>query len=993
MATALYRRYRPENFAEMIGQSQVTEPLMTALRTGRVNHAYLFSGPRGCGKTSSARILARCLNCAEGPTDTPCGVCQSCVELARDGGGSLDVFEIDAASHGGVEDARELRERAILAPSRDRYKIFIIDEAHMVTSAGFNALLKVVEEPPEHVRFVFATTEPEKVIGTIRSRTHHYPFRLIPPALMLEYVEELCTSEGVTAEPGVLPLVVRAGGGSARDTLSLLDQIIAGSETGLLGYQRAAALLGFTGQELLDESIDAFADADPAAAYTAVDRVIQSGQDPRRYVEDLLERLRDLIVAKATGPGAGAVLRGLGADEVEALRVQAGRFSPAALTGIADLVNETLTEMSGVTSPKLHLELLVARILVASRANFIDAGTLLAVADAPGTSPTRLAAAESAAPVAPAAPTGASGGSAPVPAPARESQAARVERPAAVAASGSAPAAAPAPAAAAVSVPSGPAAAATDVPVATETDTASAARLAAASWAAAAPGSGAAPAVAAPHAAVPDTGARDDAARDDAARDDVARDDAARDDAARDDAAPDDAAPGAAGLGEGTTDAAAPHEAASLTSLDAASAPDAESEPQPQPERGGQRDAVSPSASAEHDDSASQPEPAGQPEPSNEPRPTATDATPDGEPAPEQERISEPEPEPEPAPAPAAEAADAPSAGPAQSPAPHATAASASAEPPAFAQLRDAWPTLVERMRDLGGAHAWTVAQSVHARDLVGDLLVFEVPSRAVLEQFRGERGATDSPSAVLRTAINEMFGITVKFQPQRPGGASPAGPAAGTPAPNRNDEPAPAPAEPDPARARAASAASTTTDADTTAGKQSRPSANAPGPSGGLNWTVAKIPGQESVPDDGPGSGWATAAIPGAAATAARTPEPAMSPAPAVPGSSITSAPGAPAAARSNQAPAATVAEQAAPEQAVPVASTPVVAPAPKRTERIASAPVIPGVERYGEAIVRERLGARFIGEDIIVPEPEVIELPPEDDFSAPPPPEDGGY
>ncbi len=291
MVAALYRRYRPETFAELIGQSQVTDPLRTALRADRVNHAYLFSGPRGCGKTTSARILARCLNCAEGPTDTPCGVCPSCVELSRDGGGSLDVVEIDAASHNGVDDARDLRERAVFAPARDRYKIFILDEAHMVTPQGFNALLKIVEEPPEHVKFIFATTEPEKVIGTIRSRTHHYPFRLVPPAQMLDYVQQLCESEKVTVEPGVLPLVVRAGGGSVRDTLSLLDQLMAGSEGDVVDYERAVALLGYTHGALLDEVIDALGARDAAAAFGSVDRVIQTGQDPRRFVDDLLGAL------------------------------------------------------------------------------------------------------------------------------------------------------------------------------------------------------------------------------------------------------------------------------------------------------------------------------------------------------------------------------------------------------------------------------------------------------------------------------------------------------------------------------------------------------------------------------------------------------------------------------------------------------------------------------------------------------------------------------
>ncbi|MBT2502937.1 DNA polymerase III subunit gamma and tau [Curtobacterium sp. ISL-83] len=364
MVTALYRRYRPENFAELIGQSQVTDPLRTALRTNRVNHAYLFSGPRGCGKTTSARILARCLNCAEGPTDTPCGVCPSCLELARGGSGSLDVIEIDAASHNGVDDARDLRDRAVFAPARDRYKIFILDEAHMVTPQGFNALLKLVEEPPEHVKFIFATTEPEKVIGTIRSRTHHYPFRLVPPAVMLEYVEQLCQQESVTVAPGVLPLVVRAGGGSVRDTLSLLDQLIAGSEDGSIRYERAVALLGYTDAALLDDVVDALAVADPASAFAAIDRVVQTGQDPRRFVEDLLERLRDLIVVAATNESAAAVLRGISPEELDTMSRQAGVFGPVGLSRAADIANRALTDMTGATSPRLHLELMTARMLV-----------------------------------------------------------------------------------------------------------------------------------------------------------------------------------------------------------------------------------------------------------------------------------------------------------------------------------------------------------------------------------------------------------------------------------------------------------------------------------------------------------------------------------------------------------------------------------------------------------------------------------------------------
>jgi len=375
VVTALYRRYRPETFAELIGQSQVTDPLRTALRTDRVNHAYLFSGPRGCGKTTSARILARCLNCAEGPTDTPCGVCPSCVELSRDGGGSLDVVEIDAASHNGVDDARDLRERAVFAPARDRFKIFILDEAHMVTPQGFNALLKIVEEPPEHVKFIFATTEPEKVIGTIRSRTHHYPFRLVPPAQMLDYIQSLCEQENVTVEPGVLPLVVRSGGGSVRDTLSLLDQLIAGSEgTNVVSadnptgepvrYERAVALLGYTHGALLDEIVDSLGARDNAGVFGAVDRIIQTGQDPRRFVEDLLERLRDLIVVAATADHAAAVLRGIPSDQIERMALQSAAFGPAELSRAADIVNAALTEMTGATSPRLHLELMVARVLV-----------------------------------------------------------------------------------------------------------------------------------------------------------------------------------------------------------------------------------------------------------------------------------------------------------------------------------------------------------------------------------------------------------------------------------------------------------------------------------------------------------------------------------------------------------------------------------------------------------------------------------------------------
>ena len=365
MSTALYRRYRPETFAEVIGQEHVTEPLMVALEKNRVNHAYLFSGPRGCGKTTSARILARCLNCAQGPTPTPCGVCDSCRELSRDGGGSLDVIEMDAASHGGVDHARDLRERATLAPVRDRYKIFIIDEAHMVTREGFNALLKIVEEPPGHVKFIFATTEPNKVLGTIRSRTHHYPFRLVPPEVLLPFLQGLCDQEQVPVEPGVLQLVIRAGGGSVRDSLSILDQLMAGasSQNGI-EYDRAVALLGYTHAQLLDEVIEALGAKDAPTLFGAVSRVVATGQDPRRFVEDLLERLRDLIVVKAVPQAAGQILQGVPQDQLERLAQQAQALGERELTVAAGTANETLNGMTGAANPQLQLELLCARLLL-----------------------------------------------------------------------------------------------------------------------------------------------------------------------------------------------------------------------------------------------------------------------------------------------------------------------------------------------------------------------------------------------------------------------------------------------------------------------------------------------------------------------------------------------------------------------------------------------------------------------------------------------------
>ncbi len=375
MALALYRRYRPRTFAEVIGQEQVTEPLMQALRTGRLNHAYLFSGPRGCGKTSSARILARSLNCEKGPTPEPCGVCDSCVALAPDGPGSLDVIEIDAASHGGVDDARDLRERAFFAPVSSRFKVYIIDEAHMISSQGFNALLKLVEEPPEFIKFVFATTEPEKVLGTIRSRTHHYPFRLIPPGVLRPYLEMLCQREGVAVEPTVFPLVVRAGGGSARDSLSVLDQLIAGAGASGVRYADAVGLLGVTDVALIDEVCDAFAASDGAAVFATIDRVVEAGHDPRRFAGDLLERLRDLIIFQQVPDAAGKGLLDAPADELGRMEAQARQFGPATLSRMADIVHTGLTEMRGTTAPRLLLELISARMLLPGAED--SAGSLL----------------------------------------------------------------------------------------------------------------------------------------------------------------------------------------------------------------------------------------------------------------------------------------------------------------------------------------------------------------------------------------------------------------------------------------------------------------------------------------------------------------------------------------------------------------------------------------------------------------------------------------
>jgi DNA polymerase III subunit gamma/tau len=379
LSLALYRKYRPGSFAELVGQDHVTEPLQQALRTGRIHHAYLFSGPRGCGKTSSARILARSLNCEQGPTPTPCGTCDSCVALAPNGPGSLDVIEIDAASHNGVDDARDLRERAFFAPVSSPYKIYIIDEAHMVTAAAFNALLKVVEEPPPHVKFIFATTEPDKVLPTIKSRTFHYRFRLIPPAVLREFLAGLSAREGIEIDPLVLPLVVRAGAGSARDALSVLDQLAAGATDEGVTYDRALSILGYTDAALLDEAIDAFTAADGAAVFKSVDRVIEAGLDPRRFAQDLLERFRDLLVLDAVADAGESGLLDCPADELERMRGQAARLGRPALTRAADVMAQALVDMRGTTSPRLVLELACARVLLPAASS--DSAALLARLD------------------------------------------------------------------------------------------------------------------------------------------------------------------------------------------------------------------------------------------------------------------------------------------------------------------------------------------------------------------------------------------------------------------------------------------------------------------------------------------------------------------------------------------------------------------------------------------------------------------------------------
>ncbi len=856
MVTALYRRYRPETFAELIGQSQVTDPLGTALRTDRVNHAYLFSGPRGCGKTTSARILARCLNCAEGPTDTPCGVCPSCVELGRDGGGSLDVVEIDAASHGGVDDARDLRERAIFAPARDRFKIFILDEAHMVTASGFNALLKIVEEPPEHVKFIFATTEPEKVIGTIRSRTHHYPFRLVPPAGMLAYLEELCTSEGVSVAPGVLPLVVRAGGGSVRDTLSLLDQLIAGSEGDSVGYERAVALLGYTHGALLDEVVDAIGASDAAAVFAAVDRVVQTGQDPRRFVEDLLERLRDLIIVGASGGNAAAVLRGATPEELETMGRQASLLGAAELSRAADVVNAALTEMTGATSPRLHLELMMARVLVPA----VGSDGALARVE-------RLERR-----------VGVDGGAAQVADGPRSSAPARAEQP--VRPTSTAPAA---PSTTAAPAPSSTSERATSDPAPRQQ---------------AAPGWGGSATRQQPSTT---------------------------------------AAPGWGGSAARAASPQAPDESAPVTSAPAApERPAAERRTAPQPS--------SEQPSAPERRAAEQPaavQPAAEQPPIEEPEQPAAER-----PAVGSDAVAEAAPGDGPSPDDDAAAATAVAEPVDESPA--SEPAAPQPRPVSTQQLRDAWLEVLERVgaRD---RNAWTVVETAVVRELRPDgVLVLAFPSQHDIERFKQSAGQADGVSEILRAAIIELFGVTVRYLPRHepPADASngdaasgPGDVASGWSNPRRAaTAPQPRPATAEPNEAAPAAAPSTVRGAD-----------DVPPPSD----------------DEDPGPDEPEPAPSDAGAPAGEGPPPA------------TSASGASAAGWGRTAAASTSA--ADPVRTPETASTTSgwarpardAEPAPSASEAVAPperASSLGERQRYGESVVRELLGATFVEEQPLV-------------------------
>ncbi|MFV9426612.1 DNA polymerase III subunit gamma and tau [Microbacterium sp. S1037] len=932
MTTALYRRYRPQAFGEMIGQSQVTEPLMTALRSDRVGHAYLFSGPRGCGKTTSARILARCLNCAAGPTDTPCGTCDSCIELGRGGSGSLDVVEIDAASHNGVDDARDLRERAIFAPARDRFKIFILDEAHMVTQQGFNALLKLVEEPPAHVKFIFATTEPEKVLGTIRSRTHHYPFRLVPPAAMLEYVQELCESENVGVEAGVLPLVVRAGGGSPRDTLSLLDQLIAGSDADAAGhvlvrYERAVALLGYTHSELLDEVVDAFAANDGAGAFAAVDRVVQTGQDPRRFVDDLLERLRDLIVVAATGAGASAVLRGVPDDELERMARQAMAFGVARLSRTADLVVAALDEMTGATSPRLQLELLVARVLThagvsqgSSPATIHDLDAARATAPA-----TPVATGRPASPAADIAPGGVSAPRVAAP------STPRIASPgSATPESGSAAPAVASPAVASPGIAS-PGIAAPGI----------------ASPRVAAPN--AVPPVAAPTVAAP-TAAPNVAAP--VAAPDVARPIASPSVAAPDVAAP-DVAPPVAGQSAPAPSATAPSatgpSAASPAAPSAApadeddapppftddDAPPLDDEPRPvdaAPEQSAPAREAAPSAAAgSHDEAhpfdtaptadgtAADADRASATRASNAPAPTAAPTAAPGRPA---------APTPEAAPASDTLVSDSgtdPDPSPLEPVAP--TPPAIPVGPIELGHVRDAWPEILAQL-EVASRPSWLIVSTATVAAFDDDVLTLLFRTGSDLTAFK-TRSADGGPSEDLRQAILAVLGVRVKYL-ARLDGDGPGGPGPGGPRGNGSGSPAAPP------RVGATAAAPARS--------------SAPYSASVTDWAVAPIPG--AAP---------TVASPAAALAVDDEPEEARP----------TVAPAAASAVREGGVLPSTEVSRSVPAPDE-VDDDDVIPPADEAPDAPVPPVVVPrmpplrgGVQRYGEAVVRQMLGATYLRDE----------------------------
>ncbi|WP_186316677.1 DNA polymerase III subunit gamma and tau [Microbacterium sp. BH-3-3-3] len=992
MTTALYRRYRPEAFGEMIGQSQVTEPLMTALRSDRVGHAYLFSGPRGCGKTTSARILARCLNCAAGPTDTPCGTCDSCVELGRGGGGSLDVVEIDAASHNGVDDARDLRERAIFAPARDRFKIFILDEAHMVTQQGFNALLKLVEEPPAHVKFIFATTEPEKVLGTIRSRTHHYPFRLVPPAAMLEYVQELCETEGVGVEAGVLPLVVRAGGGSPRDTLSLLDQLIAGSDADaeghvLVRYERAVALLGYTHSELLDEVVDAFAANDGGGAFAAVDRVVQTGQDPRRFVDDLLERLRDLIVVAATGAGASAVLRGVPDDELERMSRQATAFGAARLSRTADLVVAALDEMTGATSPRLQLELLVARVLThagvaqgtsPAMAHDLEAARGGASAPAPATGRPASPSADIATPgAAPAAPAVASPGGSRVASPgiaAPGAASAPVASPG-VASTGVASPGVASPGVASPGIASpGSASRSTASPaVASPTASPRSGSAAVAPPTVASPGRIAAPEVASPVASpsvAPAAAASPDAASSEAESSAIAplrdaapgRPDTSAEPLPSDDDAPppftDDDAPPPFDDDEPMSAPAAAvdrrgQEQPDRASMSAATAPARSGSPAAGRPRALPSDEAHPfdtaptpeTAAAEHDADSTAAPTAADPAMGASPRdeapasafaPTVASAAagPTADPSP----VEAPSADSPTAEAPAAEAAsaDAPPADDASpleptAPTPPATPVG----PIELGHVRDAWPEVLGQL-EVASRSSWLVVSTAAVAAFEGDVLTLAFRTASDLTAFK-TRTPEGGPSEDLRQAIQAVLGIRVKYlaRLEQDGSGGPGGPGPG--GPSRG------PAGSSPTHGPASGAA-----ASGPRGSQT----SAPYSSSVTEWAVAPIPASD-------GSAPTALRAPVAPSTAlAVDDEPdeatAVAPAPVHEGAVLPPR---------EVAPSVPAPDEVDDDDVIPPVDE-VEAPIPPVViPRMA--PLSGGVQRYGEAVVRQMLGATYVRDE----------------------------